>query len=445
MDSPARTLALRTATLLVVANIIGTGIFTATGLLLGSVGSTWLVLVLWGLGGIVALAGALCYAELSSAIPQNGADATLLGRMYHPSLGFVAAVVSLVVGFAGPVASAGLALEEYLLPLLPPWIPPKSLGFLVIVALTVLHARDVSGAAQTQDALTLPKIGVLVVMGLLLVAYGSWSHVGATDPRGFGDALGQAGIGGAFILVAYAYSGWNGAAYVAGEVKDPIRNVPRALILGTLIVTGVYLLLNLGFLVAAPYGALAGRKDIGAAAAEAAFGPTGRVVVAVIIGLGYVSAIGAWIMAGPRVYAATAAPLPRLSWLARRNARGAPANAVWFQTVLTMLLFFGSGLAELLTFMGILLSLSSALTVLGLIVLRIREPDLERPYRVPLYPLTPIVAGGVLLWMVVLALAEDQMAALWCVVTVAVGIVLYLVVRRRPPSPSGPSTGTSPS
>ncbi len=441
MDSPARTLALRTATLLVVANIIGTGIFTATGLLLSAVGSTWIVLLLWGLGGLVALAGALCYAELSTAIPQNGADATLLGRMYHPSLGFVAAVVSLVVGFAGPVASAGLALEEYLLPLLLTSIPPKLIGFLVIVSLTALHARDVSGAAKAQDALTLPKIVVLVLMGILLVAYGSTSHVGANDPKQAADALGQAGIGGAFILVAYAYSGWNGAAYVAGEVKDPVRNLPRALVLGTLVVTGIYLLLNVGFLLAAPFETLAGRKDIGAAAAEAAFGPTGRVVVSVVIGLGYISAIGAWIMAGPRVYAATAAPLPRLSWLARRNVRGAPANAVWFQTVLTLVLFFASGLASLLTFMGILLSLSSALTVLGLIVLRVREPGLARPYRVPLYPFTPLLAGGVLLWMVVLALTEDSMAALWCGATVTTGVALYLLVRGGAGSAQDRSSG----
>ncbi len=429
---PARTLSLRTATLLVVANIIGTGIFTTTGVMLGHLGSAWATLALWGLGGIVALAGALCYAELSAAIPQNGADATLLARIIHPAAGFMAAIVSLVVGFAGPVAGAALSLEAYLRPFLPDALPPKLLGGVVILTLTWLHGRDVKGGAAAQDAITLPKVVILAALALIGIALGHPTALGQGDPTPAATALLSAAMPIAFIQVAYAYSGWNGAAYVAGEVVSPERNLPRALIFGTLIVTGVYLAMNLAYLGSAPVATLAGREDIGAAVAEALLGPTAARVIAIVIGVGYVSAIGAWILAGPRVYAATGEAHPRLAWLAARNERGAPTNAVWFQTALTLVLFVRSDLQSLLTFMGILLSLSASLTVLGVIVLRIREPNLVRPYRVPLYPLTPLVSGGILLWMIGASLIEDPSALRWCGVTLGAGLLLHAWVSRGP-------------
>lgn len=426
--TPARTLSLRTATLLVVANIVGTGIFTTTGIMLHQLGSAWAVLAMWCLGGIVALAGALCYAELSAALPSNGADATLLARIVHPGAGFIAAIVSLVVGFAGPVAGAALSLEVYLRPFLPSALPEKSLGLVIILALTWLHGRDVKAGAAAQDAVTAPKILVLLGLALVGIALGTPGAIGSGDPAAASAALSSAAMPSAFILTAYAYSGWNGASYVAGEVVEPSRNLPRSLIFGTFIVTGLYLLMNVAYLAAAPVAVLAGRQDIAAAAAEALLGPTAARVIAFIIGIGYVSAIGAWILAGPRVYAATGEAHPRLGWLARRNARGAPTTAVWFQTVLTLVLYVRSDLSDLLTFMGILLSLSAGITVLGVIVLRIREPNLPRPYRVPLYPLTPLVSGGILLWMIVLSLIDDPGALKWCALTLGLGLGLYFLV-----------------
>ncbi len=433
--APARVLGLRTATLLVAANIIGTGIFTTTGFLLRDLGSSTAVLALWTVGGLVALAGALCYAELSAAVPSNGADATLLGRIYHPALGFVASVVSLLVGFAGPVASTGLAFEAYLGPFLPAWMPVRGLGLGLILGLTALHVRSVSAGAAAQDAVTVPKLLLLVVFGGLGLALGSASNLGQGDTAGFGDAFTSSALPAAFIYVAYAYSGWNGAAYVAGEVVDPTRNVPRALVRGTLTVMAIYGLLNLAYLFAAPADQLAGRKDVAAAAATALGGPQAGLVVALLIAFGFVSAIGAWVLAGPRVIAETAASYPALSWIARRNAAGSPANAIVVQTAATLVFYLYSDLEGLLGFMGILLSLSSGLTVLGLIVLRVREPALPRPYRVPLYPLLPLLAGGVLLVMVTDALRQSPAALIGCGVTVGVSLVGYFGLKRGTPPP----------
>ena len=407
--------------------MIGTGVFTTTGFLVRDVGGGRAVLVLWGLGGLVSLCGALCYAELAAAFPRNGGDYHLLSRIFHPALGFVAGWVSLVVGFAAPVAASALAFGEYLQPVFP-GVSSTGAGLALVLALTALHARDVKQAAATQNAATIPKIIAIVVLAIALLAAGEPARLwegGAQVTSAISTVPAAAGL----LFIFYAYSGWNGAVYVAGEVVQPRKNLPRALITGTVFTTVVYVLLNAGFLAAAPPEALAGTVQVAAVAAAHVFGKAAGVVVSGLIALGLVSAVGAMIMAGPRIYAVMGEDYRALSFLSRRNARGAPSHAVVLQGLLSVGMMLVMDIEAIFTYVGMCLSLMSAATVAGLMWLRYKEPELERAYRTPLYPLTPVVFLALMGWSIAFSVMGASASVGWSAATLASGFLLYRLVR----------------
>ncbi len=433
MSHPPQHLQPQTATLLVVATMIGTGVFTTSGFLLRDLGSKPAVLLAWLIGGLASGCGALAYAELVAALPHNGGEYQLLKRIYHPALGFVAGVVSLVVGFAAPIAASALAFGEYLnLALGMPLLPPTLSGIVLILAASIQHAVRLETGSRLQDLFTLLKILLL----LLLILGGLWSGspeclLGDGEP-----SLAQAVLSPAFavglIYISYAYSGWNAAAYVAGEVRNPGRWLPVALLTGTLVVTALYLGVNGVFLTAAPADQLAvANERFGHVAASHLFGETGGRLLSGLIALGLVSMVGALVMTGPRVYEAMGHDYPAIAMLARRRYGGGPVLAIALQSVLALVMLLTSTFESLVSYAGLILSLFAALTVAGVFVLRRREPDLQRPYRTWGHPLTPIAFILLMAWMILHAIQERPLVVLSGGATIGLTWLIYRLVRGR--------------
>jgi len=391
--SSQRRLGGATATLVVVASMVGTGVFTTTGFLIRDIASPMAVLATWLVGGLLALCGALSYAELVAALPRNGGEYQLLARIYHPVVGFVAGWISLVVGFSAPIAASALAFGRYLGAVVE-GVNPTIAALILVVALSALHAAHVTAGGAVQNVFAAAKVIVilgLVVGGLLrgdpqrLLAEGGPPLIDAVISPAFAVGL---------IFVSFSYSGWNGAAYLAGEVRRPSRTLPRALLLGTGMVAALYLGLNLVFLAAAPASDLAGVVEVAHVASVQLFGDRAAALLSSGIALLLVSSVSAMIMSGPRVYEAMGQDYPALRVLSRRTTHGGPVMAVALQSVVASAMLLTATFEALLTYIGFTLSLSAGLTVVGVLVLRRREPGLERPYRTCALERTSVAGVG---------------------------------------------------
>ncbi|MCG6940278.1 MAG: APC family permease [Thiohalocapsa sp.] len=390
MSAPPQTFDLRTATLLVVANMIGTGVFTTLGLQAEGVQDGAALLLLWLLGGLVAVCGALVYAELAAALPRSGGEYVYLARCYDPALGVIAGWVSATVGFAAPVALAAMAFGRYAATVVP--LAPTPMAVAAVVVIAGLHAFDVTLGARFQVLATLLKvlaIGLFCAVGLLWPA--APGALPALPDAGTPAAVLSPAFALSLVYVSYAYSGWNAATYVAAEVRSPQRLVPRALLYGTAAVTLLYLLLNWVFLRSVPLTDLTGTVEVGALSAAYLFGDTGGRIISAMLALLLLSTISAMLLAGPRVFEAMAADGHLLSLFGARNRRGAPTRAVLFSLVIALALVVTGTFEAVLAFAGFTLMLSSLLTVLGAVRLRRREPALPRPFRIPWYPWPPLV------------------------------------------------------
>jgi APA family basic amino acid/polyamine antiporter len=432
-----------TATLLVVASMIGAGVFTTSGFLVAELQSSPAVLLAWLIGGLLALCGALSYAELSAALPRNGGEYRLLSRIFHPAAGFTAGWISLIVGFSAPTAAAALAFGSYAAAVLP-GVDPLAAAVCLTVCLTILHAVHVSVGCGLQNAITIFNVCLVLVFlvgGLLLGDVGS-AFAGGSEP--LSRAVVSPGFAVSLIFVSFAYSGWNGAAYLAGEVRSPARSLPRALVLGTGIVVVLYLGLNLVFLSSAPTAQLAGVVEVGHLSADRLFGAVGGRLLTAAIALALLTSAGAMMMAGPRVYQAMGEDHPALSFLGYRTSWGGPAAAVVLQGILALAMVLTSSFDALLTYLGLTLSVSAGLTVAGVIVLRIREPALERPYRTWGYPLTPLLFLSLSLWMIVHSVIQKPLAALAAGATIAAGLALWAGFARRSAAPASGVAAAAP-
>ncbi len=403
--------------------MIGTGVFTSLGFQVVATRSGFALLALWAIGGLLALSGALCYAELGAALPRSGGEFVYLGRAFHPLAGFLGGWVSVTAGFAAPIALAGIAFGRYLGQLVP--LTQLEGALLVLALVATVHLSGLRAARWFQVTVTSIKlclIAAFIVVGVLL---GDRQPIRfAPDAAALGDIL-TPGFAVSLIYVSYAFTGWNAVGYIAGEVRRPARTVPRAIVAGVLTVTTLYLLLNWTFLRVAPLGELAGKVEVGAIAASHIVGPAGGRVMSGIIAALLVATISALTLAGSRVTAAVAGALRRGRILGRRSADGVPRNALLFQFALIVLLLLSGAFEPVLAYAGFTLNLMSLLTILGLYRLRRREPALARPYRTWGYPVTPLVFIGLSLWMLGFTMVERPREALAALATLAVGSLAY--------------------
>jgi APA family basic amino acid/polyamine antiporter len=412
---------------LVVASMVGTGIFTTTGFLAARLpGPAW-VFGAWLAGGVLALCGATVYAELGAMLPRAGGEYVYLSRGLSPAFGFLSGWVSLWVGFAAPIALSAEAFGSYLQSVFP-GVSAKVAGALLLSAMTALHMADVRWGSRVQVATTALKLTGLVVLVAagLTMGHGSWERVFVAHdtPRAGVFAV-------ALVMVSFAYQGWNAAAYVAGEIEDPARNVPFAILGGTVLVMGLYLALNVVFFYAVPASVLAAAPERAVAvASEALFGPRVRDGVALVVAVALVSSVGSLVMTGPRVTVAMAEDGLFFAALGRRGVRGAPTAAVALQGVLALVMLVATPFVELLMYVGFTLSLFSALTVVAAAMLRHTAADAPRPYRALAWPLSGALFVILSVATAVLALIETPLASLAGAATLAIGMVVHVLWSR---------------
>ncbi len=446
-----RELTLVSATAIVISNMIGTGIFTTTGFLAGDLGRPTLVLAVWVVGAVIAVAGCLAYAELGVNFPRSGGEYVYVREAWGPAWGFLSGWISFFAGFSAPIAAAALAFSEYLGHLVPalsvapatqaggllsPWV---HLGYGQLLALGVIGVFGLFNilglrlSAVIQNILTALKLGILgVFLGLAFaVGNGQWSNftiaTARTSPHGLG---GQFAV--SLIFVMFSYSGWNAASYVAEEMKTPEQTLPVALLAGAGIVAVSYLALNAAFIYALPLESLKGVLGVGATAAAALFGKRGGSVFSGIVAVALLSCVSAMVMVGPRISYAMAKDRCFFASAGRVHARWqTPVQAIIFQTVASALMVLTGTFERLIYYIGFALMFFAALATAGIFRMR-RRPDWKRLRAVSwCYPLVPVVFVGTSFWMLLYTLALRPVESGLGLLTIACGGLVYCWKFRR--------------
>lgn len=420
-----------TVTAVVIANMIGTGVFTSLGFQLLDIRSGFVLLMLWAVGGLTALCGAMTYAELGAAMPRSGGEYNFLTRIYHPAAGFVSGWVSATIGFAGPVALAAMTFAAYattVMPGEPSEILEKSLAAGLLIVLTFVHATNRRNSGGIQLIFTILKVAVIVLFCIAaILVVDTPQPVNFLPSDGDGALLTSGEFAVALIYVSYAYAGWNAATYLSSELEQPQRTLPWILMTGTLVVMTLYVALNFVFLYSAPMDSMAGELEIGYIAAEVAFGDLGGRFTGVVLAMLLVSTVSAMTMAGPRVIQVIGEDFPALAILGRKNRDGIPANAIFLQSSIAMIFILSSTFESILVFAGFTLALNSFATVLGIFVLRWKQPDLDRPYRTFLYPLPPLIYLTLTGWTLWFVLLSRPVEGLFGLGIIGSGLLLYFL------------------
>lgn len=421
----------RTAIAVVIANMVGTGVFTSLGFQLLEIQSGFVILMLWLVGGITALCGALTYAELGASLPRSGGEYHFLSQIYHPGAGFISGWISATVGFAAPSALVAITFSKYLASVYPLINTTLSASLLVLL-LSIGHCFSHRSSSGIQTSFTLIKV-VLIICFCISALLFSGQPVSTSFFPLEGDI--KLITGGAFavslIYVNYAYTGWNAATYLSSELENPQMSLPRILLFGTGIVLLLYLLLNFTFLSVAPMEAMAGKVEIGYIAADYAFGSAGAKLMGLVLALLLVSTVSAMILAGPRVLQVIGQDYHAFAVLGKISEQGVPYRAILFQGTLTLLFIWTASFESILIFSGFTLALNTLFTVFGVFILRWRNPGVKRPYSLPLYPLTPIIYLVITIWTlayIALTRPEEALAAVGIVI---LGLVAYLAFKNR--------------
>lgn len=415
----------KTAAGLVIANMIGTGVFTSLGFQLIEVQNTWSILLLWTLGGGMALIGALVYAELGTHFRKTGGDYIFLSETIHPSIGYLYAWVSLTVGFSAPIAIAAMAMNDYLSPIFNGSMIP---GLLFLLAVPLAHIVSVSRSAQFQDVMTLVKLAFVVVLIGLGFAFDPKLEIDSAllFDSSWQNELLLPGFSVSLIYVFYAYTGWNSAAYIIDEVDQPQRNLPKALIAATMTVMVLYILLHLVFLKHASLEQLSGQVQVAVIAFENLFGSTGAFWVSIFIGFQLIATISGYAWVGPRVTYAMAKDFKLWSPLARVNSNGIPVRAIYLNTVISLILFLSGSFEQVMLYTGFVLQLMGTVTIFS--SLKIQT---NLGFRTPLKPVLQIIyilfSLGVMYYM----LTERPIESLAGFGLLSVGLILFLLDKKK--------------
>lgn len=373
----------------VVANMIGTGVFISLGYQLFESRPGFPIVLIWLAGGVLAFLGALCYAELATRLPEDGGEYYFLSKIYHPALGFMAGFVSSTVGFAAPIAAAALALGDYLNGVFPGMNVTLTAGGIVLL-ISVIHMTNLRAGVNFQRIFTAIKVAVMILFIAIGLLRGNVQHV-SFNPSDFAwsDMVNHA-LAVSLVWVSFAYSGWNASAYMAGSIIDPARNLPRSILYGTGIVTVLYVLINVVFMMAAPAEAMIGKKEVGLVASNYIFGNNGGRIMGGIISILLISTISSMILAGPRVLQPMFEKIRGLQKLAGSDNSGNPVYAIAFQTILSLVLMLTLNFDSLIYYIAFTLSIFTVLTVLGMMILRYREGK-PKGYAAFGYPITPLM------------------------------------------------------
>ncbi|MGB6339396.1 MAG: amino acid permease [Candidatus Aminicenantaceae bacterium] len=442
-NSLKRKLGLFPLTNIVVANMIGAGIFTTSGLLMQDLHNPMIMIVLWVVGGAIAICGALSYGELGAAIPRAGGEYAFLSRLYHPTLGFLSGWVSFFVGFSAPIAASAIGFVAYMTRAFPDilrlgildesieaTILRKLYAICIIVLFTAVHTRGLEFGANVQNVLTILKVGLIV--GLIFAGFafgqGSWDHFSQGANFNFGFE-GWKVIGLSLMWIMFAYSGWNASAYIGSEVKNPSKNLPRSLIVGTGLVILLYFCLNLIYVYAVPPPDMEGVISIAGLAAGNLFGQSFERILSIMISFALFSSLSAYIILGPRVYYSMAKDKHFFRFVSDVHKKfGVPAKSIMLQGAIAAVMVLFGTFDQLLTYMGFSLGIFPLLAVLG--VFKVRRLNLS-PYKMPGFPLAPVVYILAGITILILAFFQRPMESSIAIATVLIGIPVYWIFKKK--------------
>jgi APA family basic amino acid/polyamine antiporter len=442
---------LPTATFIVIAGMVGTGILTTSGFTVLDVGSNRWMLWLWVLGGITALSGALTLAELATAFPKTGGDYIYIYQAFGPLPAFLSGWVSFLIGFAVPSAASAFAFAKYTIaPLKLSGVQSvyfeQALGTAALVVFALVHVSSRVHTARIQGVITSFKICGLLAFACAGLYFGWRNTANLRDSTAVAvDANLATRLMSSMVYIYYAYTGWNSAAYLAGEIREAQRRLPWAILIGTAGVTALYLLLNVVYglgLAAADVRAIVndpsnhiGREAVAPIAqivAARLFGPEWSAALSIIFGTMLLSTLSAYVLIGPRVVYAMAKAGQFPSIAARLSKRaGTPVVATVLQTSVALLLLWTGSFENLIIYAGIGLSIFASLAVSSIYVLRSRRPEMLRPFRTPGYPVTPAVFLVVTSLLTVASAREHPWVFLWTVLSILAGIPLYYLWRGK--------------
>ena len=436
------------ATVVVIANMVGTGIFTTSGFIIEELGNPQTMLLCWFVGGVFSLCGALCYGELGAMFPRAGGEYIFLKESFGKGMGFLSGWISLIVGFSAPIAAASIAFATYFLRMLPTSFGPGfSISFLggnavtispvtmlavaIIIGFSLIHYHSVFLGTRVQNGLTLFKIGLIVVFVVAGLFLGNGSMNNFSKSLDISSVF-QDKFAVSLIFVSFAYSGWNAAAYLGGEITRPSRNIPLALVSGTFLVICFYLLLNVVYIYALPAKEMSGVLEVGAKSAVSLFGGDISRYFSGAIAIGILSVLSAMIMTGPRVYYAMAKDGVFFELFGKVNSlHRTPAYAIFLQAGIAIVMVITASFDKLLIYIGFTLSLCAMLTVVGMMRLRMNQPALARDYKTLAYPVPPLLFILGNLWIIYFSIKSRPITSLFGLGTIGLGVLVYLYFGRK--------------
>jgi APA family basic amino acid/polyamine antiporter len=445
-----RQVGLFSAVMLIAGDMIGTGIFISTGVIAETLPSPGGILLVWCLGGLLALTGALSCAELSASLPYAGGDYNYIKAAYGRLMGFLSGWSSFLVTFSGAIAFLAVTFTGFMAFFIPVLASKEAFfsktllgltieittgtifSIAIVVLISILHCLGVRLGTSMQNVLSLLKIGALLGIILFGVLFGKGDVAHFTPLFDWEKITNFSVFAAAFIPVIFAYSGWNAIIYIAGEVKEPERNLPRALLWANLIVIALYLAINMVYIYAVPVTEMKGALRVSEVATTALFGYETSVWITAVITVSILGALNVVTMLGPRIYYAMARDGVFFRSLSQVHPTlNTPVNAIILQAVWTCFLLITGTFGTLFTYVSVIITLFSAFTVGSVIVLRYKRPDLHRPYKLWGYPVVPILFIVIHLWIVWGSVTENPFSSLVGLFIVCLGIPAYLIWRKR--------------
>lgn len=437
-----RRLGLFPATNIVVANIIGAGIFTTSGLLIADLGNPVLMLILWVAGGIIALCGALSYGELGANIPEAGGEYLFLSRLFHPLPGFLSGWVSFIVGFSAPIAASALGFSEYIIRAFPGLAlvisgntilgvegTARLFAIIILILFTIIHSRGIEFGSKVQNLLTLLK--VFLIAGLIIAGLASKNGniENFSNVPSLADSFpGWKTIGLSVMWIMFAYSGWNASTYIGSEIKNPGRNLPGSLLIGTGIVIVLYLLINVVYIYAIAPDEMKGVISVGGLAMGNLFGPGAERLFSLLISIALFSSLSAYLIIGPRVYFSMARDGLFFKAISKTHGKNkAPVNSIILQSSIAIVFILSGTFDQILTYMGFALGIFPLLTIAASFKLRFSNRTLIKIPGYPVAQLIYLISGMLIL---ILAYMERPLESSVALLTVLVGIPAYFIFRK---------------
>jgi APA family basic amino acid/polyamine antiporter len=431
---------------MVIANMIGTGIFISLGfqVLDNGIPDPFAILVIWLLGGLVSLCGAMAYGEVATTVNKSGGEYAFLSELYHPLVGFVSGWISMIAGFSAAIAGLALATGEYFIPLLGiNHDATVNLGFfdfpiskivatIAILLVVAVQLRGVRFGGIFQNYITYLKVALIAVFLVMpFIFAGNYEPSGVSfmpSDKSFDTIFGLP-FAGALVWVMFSYSGWNASSYIVGNLENPRKNLPFSLVVGTLIVTVIYLLMNFVFMYVATFEELApkdfARIDIGNVVATKILGSKVGLIFSGVFSLALISGLSAMFIAGPKVVQQIGKDYSSFRLLGKETESGAPKYAVLLMCVVSLILIYTSSFKQIVEYIGITLTLFSILTVFGVFILRWRKASTENTVKTWGYPITPIIFILLMIWMIIFFVYDNPMILVWSLVTMVPAVVIY--------------------